>query len=171
MSENNDAQILTVALGEELFGIEVLSVQEIRGFTRLTPIPEADSGLKGLMNLRGTVIPVMDLRLRLGLEARDYDKFTLVVVVNVTDKLVGLVVDAVSAVKCIPGSHISPAPPSTTVRPSLLSGVAKLGEDLVLMLDLELVVQGVAEQVSNDTEHTDGPKDSQESGQQGEVAA
>src|SRR5271154_1024816 len=91
-------QYLTFTLGAEEYGIEILKVQEIKGYSAITHIPNAPPHVKGVMNLRGTVVPVVDLRARFGMEAVEYSKFTVIIVVMVGEKIAGVVVDAVSDV-------------------------------------------------------------------------
>src|SRR5262245_63684784 len=91
-------QFLTFRLQEEEYGIEILRVQEIKGFSRITPIPNTPSYIKGAMNLRGTVVPIVDLRCKFGMPEAEYNQFTVIIVVTVGKKIVGLVVDAVSDV-------------------------------------------------------------------------
>ena len=91
-------QYLTFRLGHEEYGVEILKVQEIKGYSAITPIPSAPAFLKGVMNLRGTIVPVVDLRSRFGMAAADYTPFTVIIVVTVGSRVMGLVVDAVSDV-------------------------------------------------------------------------
>ena len=133
-------QVLTFSLGDDLFAVDVLKVQEIRGFSDVTPVPKAPAYVRGIMNLRGTVIPVMDLRLRFGLAARTYDKLTLVVVVRAASKLVGVVVDAVSAVLALPPDCSSSPPEMTGDARETVEAVVRLRDRLVLLLNLEAVV-------------------------------
>ena len=104
------SQYLTFALGQEEYGIDILRVQEIKGLSAVTPIPNSPAYVKGVMNLRGTVVPIFDLRLKFGMESQAYDRFTVIVVVNVGERIVGLVVDAVSDVLDIENGSIEPAP-------------------------------------------------------------
>jgi purine-binding chemotaxis protein CheW len=137
-----DLQVLTIVLGDQVYGVDVLFVQEIRGFSRLTALPGVDPSVKGLMNLRGTVIPVLDLRTRLGLPDRLYDKFTLVVVVKTYQgRLVGLVVDGVSAVKKLDVGHVNPVPHQDARE--MVAGVARFGAGLILLLNLDAVISVV----------------------------
>jgi purine-binding chemotaxis protein CheW len=132
------SQHLTFQLGEEEYGIEILKVQEIRGYAGVTPIPNTPAYICGVMNLRGAVIPVVDLRIRFALPNQEYNKFTVIVVVTVRDKVVGLVVDAVSDVLDI-------SPSQTRERPDVggrtdlrfIGGMATIGEKLVVLLDIE----------------------------------
>lgn len=137
---DND-QYLTFRLGDEEFAVPILRVQEIKGYSAVTPIPNAPSYIKGVMNLRGTVMPVIDLRAKFGLSAIDSTKFTVIIVVNVGAKIVGLVVDAVSDVLRFDHGTIEP-PPSLggDLDTSHLTGMAKQGDRLVSLLDLEHVV-------------------------------
>lgn len=134
-------QYLTVVLGSEEYGIPILRVQEIKGFTTITPIPNTPPFVKGVMNLRGTVVPVMDLREKFNLALTDFDKFTVIVVVTVGTRVVGLVVDAVSDVLNIGDAEIVPTPPlGSGVDTSFLTGMAKAAEKLVLLLDIDQTV-------------------------------
>lgn len=134
-------QYLTFTLGGEEYGVEILRVQEIKGFTAVTPIPGAPGDVKGVMNLRGTVVPVFDLRVKFGMSAKDDDRFTVIVVVNVGTRVVGLVVDAVSDVLDIPNGAIDASPDlGGAVDTTMLQGIARSGERLVTLLDIDRVV-------------------------------
>jgi purine-binding chemotaxis protein CheW len=134
-------QYLTFTLGQQDYGIEILRVQEIRGYTAVTPVPNVPPCLKGVMNLRGTVVPVLDLRARLGMSEAEYTRFTVIIVVNVGEHVVGLIVDAVSDVLGLVASDVVPAPGmGAGADTSLLSGMAKSEERLVLLLAIERVV-------------------------------
>ena len=104
------SQYLTFTLGEEEYGLEILKVQEIKGYSPITPIPNTPPYIKGVMNLRGTVIPVVDLRSKLSMAAAEYNQFTVIIVVTVGAKVMGLIVDAVSDVLNIPKEHIQATP-------------------------------------------------------------
>lgn len=136
--ETDMNQYLSFTLGEEHYGIEILKVQEIKGYAGITPIPNMPGYLKGIMNLRGTVIPVVDLRAKFSLETREYNKFTVIIVVTVGEKIVGLVVDAVSDVLDIPQGKVLPTPDlGVRVDTRFLSGTATVGEKLIVLLDIE----------------------------------
>src|SRR5262249_43921894 len=111
-SANSDGsnQFLTFTLDSEEYGIEILKVQEIKGFSKITPIPNAPPFVKGVMNLRGAVVPIVDLRSRFSMAAREYDQFTVIIVVNLGAKVVGLVVDTVSDVMTIPNANVAETP-------------------------------------------------------------
>jgi purine-binding chemotaxis protein CheW len=130
-------QYLSFALGEEQYGIEILRVQEIKGYSGITPIPNTPPHIRGVMNLRGTVIPVVDLRARFSLPPRDYDKFTVIIVVTVGTRIIGLVVDAVSDVLDIGRKELRPAPDlGRREETNFISGMAHVGERLVVLLDI-----------------------------------
>lgn len=95
---DGETQYLTFTLDGQSYGIPILQIQEIRGWTAVTPLPNSPAHIKGVLNLRGTIIPVIDLRARFNLPGRQYDALTVIVVVNLRDHLAGLVVDAVSDV-------------------------------------------------------------------------
>lgn len=134
-------QYLTFKLGGEEFGIEILRVQEIKGWTSPTPIPNAPSWFKGVMNLRGTVVPVVDLRAMFGMPAVECTRFTVVIVVNVGTRVAGLVVDAVSDVLDVPSRDVVPAPDmGRAVDTRYLTGIAKSNDRLVSLLAVEHVL-------------------------------
>jgi purine-binding chemotaxis protein CheW len=136
-------QFLTFILHDEEYGIEILRVQEIKGYTKVRPIPNAPAYIKGAMNLRGTVVPVVDLRIRLGMPEAEYNQFTVIIVVSVGTKIVGLVVDAVSDVLNITPDQIDQTPEiAGDVEASFFHGMGKVGEKLVLLLDVDHLLAG-----------------------------
>jgi purine-binding chemotaxis protein CheW len=130
-------QFLTFALGDQEFGIEILRVQEIKNFTRITPIPNMPACIKGVMNLRGTVVPIVDLRIKFAMEATGYDQFTVIIVVNVGTRIMGLIVDAVSDVLNVDPIEIESAPDLGSIDTSFISGLAKSTDRLVTLLNIE----------------------------------
>ena len=134
-------QFLTFALGDEEYGVEILKVQEIRGYSAVTPIPNTPSYIKGVMNLRGTIIPVVDLRSKLSMQEAEYNQFTVIIVVNVGTKVMGLIVDGVSDVLNIPKDDIQAAPDfGAEVDARFINGMAKAGDKLVVLLDIDRVL-------------------------------
>ncbi len=134
-------QFLTFRLAGEDYGVEILRVQEIKGYTRVTPLPNAPPGVRGVMNLRGTVVPVLDLRTRFGMPGVEPDRFTVVVVVTVGPKVAGLVVDAVSDVLDVAPADVVPPPDlGAGVDASLLTGMARAGDRLVTLLNIDRLV-------------------------------
>lgn len=131
-------QFLTFSLGAEEYGIDILKVQEIKGNSAITHIPNAPGHVKGVMNLRGTVVPVVDLRAKFAMETVEYGKFTVIIVVMVGHKVSGLVVDAVSDVLNIAPADIRPAPDfGSSCDTRFISGVASIGEKLAVLLDID----------------------------------
>jgi purine-binding chemotaxis protein CheW len=134
-------QFLTFCLAEEEYGLEILRVQEIKGYSKVTPLPNTPPEVKGVMNLRGTVVPIIDLRTRFGLRETEYNRFTVIIVVNVGKKVVGLVVDAVSDVLNVATKEMVPTPDlGAGVDTSFMTGIARTGERLVTLLNIDRLV-------------------------------
>jgi len=137
----DNSQFLTFTLKNEEYGIEILKVQEIKGFSKITPIPNAPVFVRGVMNLRGTVVPIIDLRARFSMNEKDYDQFTVIIVVNVGSRVVGLVVDTVSDVLNIPTDQIADPPElAGNGDGSCITGMGKLGERIIMLLDIGRLV-------------------------------
>jgi len=133
-------QYLTFLLASETYGVDILRVQEIRGYTAATPIPNAPAWLRGVMNLRGTIVPVVDLRAKLGLTTGEYNRFTVIIVVTIGTKMMGLIVDAVSDVLSFAAKDIQPAPElGSGAEARFARGIAHVRDQLVVLLDLERV--------------------------------
>ncbi|AMV27675.1 Chemotaxis protein CheW [Gemmata sp. SH-PL17] len=139
-------QFLAFRLGDEEYGLEILRVQEIKGYSKITPLPNTPHEIKGVMNLRGAVVPIIDLRARLGLREAEYTVFTVIIVVTVGTKIVGLVVDAVSDVLNVKPEVIVPTPDlGAGVDVSFLTGIARTGERLVSLLNIDRLVGNATE--------------------------
>jgi purine-binding chemotaxis protein CheW len=137
-AEGVGTQYLTFRLGSEEYAIDILCVQEIKGFSTITPIPNAPAHIKGVINLRGTVVPVIGLRERFGMSTVQYDKFTVIAIVSVGTKAVGVVVDAVTDVLTLKSGELQPPPElGADVDTSFIIGMAKTAERLVIVLDIE----------------------------------
>ncbi|NZA25741.1 chemotaxis protein CheW [Luteimonas sp. SJ-92] len=131
-------EFLSFTLGDEHYGVDILKVQEIRGYDSVTRVPDAPDYIKGVINLRGTIVPVIDLRLKLHLAEARYDSFTVMIVLNVEERVVGIVVDGVSDV--IPLSHeqIRPTPEfGASVDTRFISGIGTVDERMLILLDIE----------------------------------
>lgn len=143
MSNNhsNDPQVsqyLTLNLGKEEYAVDILSVREIRGWTPVTRIPQAPTYLLGVLNLRGAVVPVLDLRMRFGLEQVEYNANTVTVIITIENRLFGVVADAVSDVLDVSPSDIRAVPDmGASVDTQYLKGLTALGERMVLLLDAD----------------------------------
>lgn len=132
------SQFLTFQLGEELYGVDILRVQEIKGYTTVTKIPNTPPHIKGVLNLRGTIVPIIELRTKFGMPTIEYTMFTVIVVVVVQEKVMGLIVDAVSDVLDIAKKDVQPPPQfGAKVDVSFLKGVGKSGDKLVALLDMD----------------------------------
>ncbi len=131
-------QYLTFWLNDQEYGLNLLSVREIRGFTGITPIPNMPPHIKGVMNLRGTVLPVIDLRLKFQMPEKVYSKFTVIVIAKSGGKNVGLAVDSVSDVLSIPQRQITPPPDfGFAVDRNFIAGLLQASERLAILLDLD----------------------------------
>ncbi len=131
-------QLVTFSIGEEEFGVDILKVQEIIRTMEITKVPRAPSFVEGVINLRGKVIPIIDLRKRFGLDSRDHDKHTRIIVIEINNMIVGFVVDSVSEVLRIPASTVEPPPPVVAgLESEYISGVGKLEDRLLILLDLD----------------------------------
>lgn len=131
-------QFLTFRLGEEEYGIDILKVQEIRGYSAITHIPNAPPHVKGIINLRGTVVPVVDLRAKFSMDAVEYTKFTVIVVAMVGEKIAGLIVDAVSDVLNIAANDVRPAPDlGARCDTRFIRGVASISSRLAVLLEID----------------------------------
>lgn len=129
---------LTFTLGNDYFGIEILHVTEIIGLQAITAVPNLPDYIKGIINLRGKIIPVMDVRLRFKKELREYDDRTCIIVVDIDEISVGLIVDRVSEVIDIGEESISPPPAvGKNSQNGYVKSIGKLGEEIKLILDCE----------------------------------
>jgi purine-binding chemotaxis protein CheW len=134
-------QLVSFNIGSEEFGVDILKVQEINRMVEITKVPQAPHYVEGVINLRGKVIPIIDLRKRFNLDVKEYDKNTRIVVVDISGNIMGMVVDSVSEVLRLPSSTIE-APPEivTGVNSDYIKGVAKLEDRLLIFLDLSKVI-------------------------------
>lgn len=140
-TSKGSAEFLTFRLGAEEYGIDILRVQEIRSYEEPTRIANAPSFIKGVVNLRGVIVPVVDLRIKLGCESVEYNGFTVVIVLNVKGRVVGAVVDSVSDVLELARDQINPAPEmSTTVDTTFITGIASVGERMLILMDIEALM-------------------------------
>lgn len=131
-------QYLSFTLGDEHYGVDILRVQEIKGYTAVTRIPTTPAFIKGVLNLRGTIVPIVNLRTKFGMEETEPTMFTVIVVVVVRDRIMGFVVDAVSDVLDINKKDIQAAPEfGTRVDLGFLSGIGKAGDKLVAILNID----------------------------------
>ena len=131
-------EYLTFTLGAEEYAIDILKVQEIRGYDAVTTIVNAPEFIKGVINLRGTIVPIVDLRLKFNIGNATYDQFTVVIILNVAGRVVGIVVDSVSDVLSLMPSQIRPAPEfSGAFDTRYIQGLASLEERMLIVADIE----------------------------------
>jgi purine-binding chemotaxis protein CheW len=143
---NSTREYLSFTLGKEEYGIDILRVQEIRGYENPTRIANAPEFIKGVVNLRGVIVPIVDMRLRFGLPDVQYNGFTVVIVLNVGNRTVGMVVDSVSDVLELNGENIRPAPEfNGAVDANYITGLGtvKNGDAMrmLILMDIEAVMQ------------------------------
>ena len=137
----DELQLVSFNIGSEEFGVDILKVQEINRMVEITRVPQAPHFVEGVINLRGKVIPIIDLRKRFGLDVREYDKNTRIVVVDINGTIMGMIVDAVSEVLRLPSNAIEPPPEIVTgVNAAYIKGVARLDDRLLIFLDLSKVI-------------------------------
>ena len=132
-------QLITFLLGEERYGVEIVKIRELISFPEsITPIPGMPGYVAGMINLRGLVIPVVDLRLRFGMPAGEYHRFTVVIVVQIAQKCIGISVDSVSDVIFLEDENLQEIPEdSTNIDTEFLKGVVCVREEMVILLDVE----------------------------------
>ncbi|MCA9266070.1 MAG: chemotaxis protein CheW [Planctomycetales bacterium] len=134
-------QYLTFRLLDEEYGVEILRVQEIKNLSHITPIPNTPSFIKGAMNLRGTVVPIIDLRTKFSMPPGEYNQYTVIIVVTIGTRVMGLVVDAVSDVLNVGSEDYEPAPSfGGDVDTSFMTGLAKSGDRLITLLNIDKLV-------------------------------
>lgn len=131
-------EYLTFRLDQEEYGIDILKVQEIRGYESPTRIANAPAFIKGVVNLRGTIVPIVDMRLKFNCSTVEYDNFTVVIILNMGQRVVGIVVDSVSDVMELPAEAIRSAPDIESVIDSgSIIGLGSVGERMLILLDIE----------------------------------
>jgi purine-binding chemotaxis protein CheW len=135
---SSGGEYLTFTLGHEEYGIEILKVQEIRGYEAVTKIANAPDYIKGVVNLRGTIVPIVDMRIKFNLGTVEYNQFTVVIILNVADRVVGMVVDGVSDVITLSAEQVKPAPDfSTTFDSEYITGLGTVDERMLILVDIE----------------------------------
>lgn len=131
-------EYLTFTLGAEEYGIDILKVQEIRGYDAVTRIANAPEFLKGVINLRGVIVPIVDMRIRFRLGTPHYDEFTVVIIMNVLNRVIGMVVDGVSDVVSLEPEQIRPAPElGSALDTRYLTGLGTVNGQMLILMDIE----------------------------------
>lgn len=135
---NQAEEYLTFTLGEEEYAIDILKVQEIRGYDAVTRIANTPDYIKGVINMRGVIVPVVDMRLKFHLGNATYDQFTVMIILNLGQRIVGMVVDSVSDVIALKPDDIRPSPDfGASFDTQYLLGLASVGERMAIVVDIE----------------------------------
>ena len=131
-------EFLAFKLGAEEYGIDILKVQEIRGYEAVTRIANAPEFIKGVINLRGIIIPVVDMRIKFNLGTPTYDQFTVVIILNIGGRIMGMVVDSVSDVTTLTPDQVKPAPEmGTAFNSDYLTGLGTVDERMLILIDID----------------------------------
>ena len=137
-------EYLTFRLDQEEYGIDILKVQEIRGYEPPTRIAHAPEFIKGVVNLRGTIVPIVDMRLKFNCSKADYNSFTVVIILNLRNRVVGIVVDSVSDVMELSPDNMRSAPDiESAIDSSCILGLGSVGERMLILLDIEKLMSSV----------------------------
>ena len=134
-------EALAFTLGSEEYGVNILKVQEIRGYDAVTKIANAPEMIKGVVNLRGSIVPIVDMRIKFNVGTPTYDQFTVVIVLNIADRIIGMVVDSVSDVITLQPAQIKPPPDmGTNLQLNYLIGLGTIDERMLLLIDIEALM-------------------------------
>ncbi len=147
-------EFLTFRLGSEEYGIDILKVQEIRGYDAITQIANAPEFIKGVVNLRGIIVPIVDMRIKFSLGHAEYDQFTVVIILNVAGRVMGVVVDGVSDVITLEAGQMRPTPEfGSIINTEYIKGLGTVDERMLILLDIEKLMgstdMGLIDQVVN----------------------
>jgi len=133
-----DREYLTFSLGHEEYGIDILKVQEIRGYDTVTRIANSPEFIKGVINLRGIIVPIIDMRIKFNLDHADYNELTVVIILNVGGRVIGMVVDGVSDVITLKPEQIKPAPEfGAAIDTKYVTGVGTVDDRMLILVDIE----------------------------------
>lgn len=138
LTTSDAREYLTFRLDQEEYGIDILKVQEIRGYEAPTRVANAPDFIKGVVNLRGTIVPIVDMRLKFSCSKVDYNSFTVVIILNLRNRIVGIVVDSVSDVMELPPESLKSAPDiDSVIDNAAVLGLGSLGDRMLILLDIE----------------------------------
>jgi purine-binding chemotaxis protein CheW len=130
-------EYLAFTLGKEEYGLDILKVQEIRGYETVTRVANAPEFVKGVVNLRGIIVPIVDMRIKFKLGEPTYDQFTVVIILNISGRIVGMVVDSVSDVITLTPDQVKPAPDMGALNSNYLIGLGTLDERMLILIDID----------------------------------
>ncbi|HOJ76888.1 MAG TPA: chemotaxis protein CheW [Bacillota bacterium] len=148
--DTQKGKFLTFVVGQEVYGIEIKFVTEIIGIQSITEVPELPNYIRGIINLRGKIIPVMDVRLRFKKEFLEYNDRTCIIVIDIDGVSIGLIVDSVAEVLVIPDEDIVPPPHVNKVQNRYIKAIGKVGADIKLLLDCQQLLSEEELEVLND---------------------
>ncbi len=138
-------EFLTFRLGGEEYGIEILKVQEIRGYDSITHIANSPDYIKGVINLRGIIVPIIDMRIKFNLAHAAYDQFTVVIILTVAGRVMGVVVDGVSDVITLADEQVRPTPGlGSVIETQYIMGLGTVDERMLILIDIEKLMRGSA---------------------------
>lgn len=136
-------EFLSFTLGAEEYGVDIQKVQELRGYEAVTRIANAPDYIKGVINLRGVIVPIIDMRIKFGLSTPTYDQFTVVIILNIGNRVMGMVVDSVSDVVMLKQEQIKPAPEmGSALDTDYLTGLGALDDRMLILVDIERLMNG-----------------------------
>ncbi len=140
-AEGGVREYLTFSLGKEEYAMDILKVQEIRGYDSVTHIANSPSFMKGVINLRGVIVPIIDMRIKFNLGEVVYDEFTVVIIMKVLGRIIGMVVDGVSDVVTLPADQIKPAPEfGSNINAEYITGIGTVNEQMLILTDIERLI-------------------------------
>ncbi|NEX61569.1 chemotaxis protein CheW [Noviherbaspirillum sp. 17J57-3] len=142
-SGDTSMEILSFKLGQEEYGLNILKVQEIRGYESVTRIANAPDYIMGVVNLRGIIVPIVDMRVRFNIGTPSYDDFTVVIILNIAGRVIGMVVDSVSDVVTLASEQIKPAPEmGTALNTDYLIGLGTIDDRMLILVDIDRLMSG-----------------------------
>jgi purine-binding chemotaxis protein CheW len=140
-AEGGAQEYLTFTLGKEEYAMDILKVQEIRGYDSVTHIANSPDFMKGVINLRGVIVPIIDMRIKFNLANVVYDEFTVVIIMKVLGRIIGMVVDGVSDVVTLPPEQIKPAPEfGSSINAEYITGIGTVNEQMLILTDIERLI-------------------------------
>ena len=155
---HNANEFLTFTLGSEEYGVDILKVQEIRGYDTVTRLPDAPDYVKGVINLRGTIVPVLDLRIKFNVGVVEYNSFTVMIILNIAKRVVGIVVDGVSDVMQLTESQLRPPPDLGLAQAGgasqFITGIGALEDRMLILVDIEKLLRSADLAICDDANKT-----------------
>lgn len=147
---NIPSEYLTFTLGNEEYGIDILKVQEIRGYDPVTHIANAPEFIKGVINLRGVIVPIIDMRIKFKVGEPTYHEFTVVIIMNVLERIIGMVVDGVSDVVALTAEQIKPSPEmGAAMDTDYITGLGTVNDQMLILVDIEKLMSSEEMQIMN----------------------